>query len=432
MKMIRKNRILVAMAIWLLIVGSFACWFELDTSHQEKHLAMSIAKSFSQQIIVSLQWNMLHDGVYVPVTSKTPPNPNLSEQIRVLTTDNSIKLARINPAYMIRQMADLAESNEGNIRFHLKSLKPIRPDNKAADWEEAFLQSFKQGVKEQGEFHKDGQTTWFRYMAPLSFDPHCLKCHEQRDVNRDDFQDGISVEIPYITHTHFHLFIHYGSVAVIGLICIFMGGRFYERKQRLFEATFNSPIPICITDKEFTILIANESYWAEFGPLPEGKKKIKCFEHRLGKSCHTENCPLTQVMGGSSKYICEPTKEKGGVCKHFIVTAKPLLDSRGRVEGVIESFQEITKRKQLESEKEHLIDELKNSLAQVKLLSGLIPICASCKKIRDDQGFWSQVESYVSKHSEARFSHGICPDCVRKLYPDICDKILESVDTQTT
>ena len=62
--------------------------------------------------------------------------------------------------------------------------------------------------------------------------------------------------------------------------------------------------------------------------------------------------------------------------------------------------------------------ELEAALAKVKLLDGLLPICAGCKKIRDDQGYWSRVESYIQKHSEARFSHGICPDCVKKFYPE--------------
>ena len=63
--------------------------------------------------------------------------------------------------------------------------------------------------------------------------------------------------------------------------------------------------------------------------------------------------------------------------------------------------------------------ELEDALANVKLLSGLIPICANCKKIRDDKGYWNQLESYISKHSTARFSHGICPDCQHKLYPEL-------------
>jgi hypothetical protein len=67
---------------------------------------------------------------------------------------------------------------------------------------------------------------------------------------------------------------------------------------------------------------------------------------------------------------------------------------------------------------EENIAQLQEALAKVKTLSGLLPICASCKKIRDDRGYWNQIETYVQKHSDAQFSHGICPDCIRKLYPE--------------
>ena len=63
--------------------------------------------------------------------------------------------------------------------------------------------------------------------------------------------------------------------------------------------------------------------------------------------------------------------------------------------------------------------EKEKALSQVKILSGLLPICASCKNIRDDKGYWNQIESYIRDHTEADFSHGMCPDCVKKLYPDI-------------
>lgn len=81
--------------------------------------------------------------------------------------------------------------------------------------------------------------------------------------------------------------------------------------------------------------------------------------------------------------------------------------------------EENSARKQTEVERDQLIQELQKSLANVKSLSGLLPICAGCKKIRDDKGYWSQVESYVQKHSEATFSHGMCPDCIKKYYPDM-------------
>ncbi len=90
----------------------------------------------------------------------------------------------------------------------------------------------------------------------------------------------------------------------------------------------------------------------------------------------------------------------------------------------------IEKRQQIEAEREALILDLQAALSKVKLLSGFLPICASCKMIRDDQGYWNQIESYISKNSEAVFSHGLCPDCVRKLYPQFSEEIMEKLEGQ--
>ena len=72
---------------------------------------------------------------------------------------------------------------------------------------------------------------------------------------------------------------------------------------------------------------------------------------------------------------------------------------------------------QMEQKVKELILELQDALTKVKILNGLLPICASCKKIRDDEGYWTQVEEYIEKNSQATFTHGVCPECMKKLYP---------------
>lgn len=72
--------------------------------------------------------------------------------------------------------------------------------------------------------------------------------------------------------------------------------------------------------------------------------------------------------------------------------------------------------------------ELKEALSQVKRLSGLIPMCSNCRRVRDDAGFWKQVEQYIAEHSEARVSHGMCPQCIRALYPEFADEILRQME----
>ena len=79
---------------------------------------------------------------------------------------------------------------------------------------------------------------------------------------------------------------------------------------------------------------------------------------------------------------------------------------------------DITERKQAEESLWEVRDELLGALDKVKTLSGLLPICSHCKKIRDDKGHWNQIEAYLRDHSEANFSHGLCPDCAKKLYPE--------------
>lgn len=197
-------------------------------------------------------------------------------------------------------------------------------------------------------------------------------------------------------------------------------------ERHLLESAFNQGTPVCITDVNFEVIKANEAYWSVFGRQPDPKRPLKCFEHRPGKACHTDNCPLTNILKGQPRYICEPQKEYNGELHYFLVVAQPFYDNdRGRqkVTGVIEVFYDITDRKRLENEKAMVIADLKESLRKVKLLSGLIPICAACKKVRDDHGYWSQVESYISKRSEAMFSHGICPDCVKTLYPEVYQEV---------
>ncbi len=89
---------------------------------------------------------------------------------------------------------------------------------------------------------------------------------------------------------------------------------------------------------------------------------------------------------------------------------------RQNMEQLKEAFLELEEK---EKAQQKLIKELHTALAEVKKLSGLLPICAECKKIRDDKGYWNEVELYISDHSEVQFSHGICPGCAKKYYAEI-------------
>jgi len=120
-------------------------------------------------------------------------------------------------------------------------------------------------------------------------------------------------------------------------------------------------------------------------------------------------------------YIRPPGWESG---RWHLASSRPLLDGSGRPQGGIVVLRDVTERKFVEEDRERLIVELYKSLEKVKTLTGLLPICAGCKKIRDDQGYWTQVEDYIARHSDVTFTHGLCPDCVSGLYPEVGKKKL--------
>lgn len=113
---------------------------------------------------------------------------------------------------------------------------------------------------------------------------------------------------------------------------------------------------------------------------------------------------------------------KNGNRVHMRVTEVPLFDDNGNVLGIEGIVQDITKLKRAEADRESAIKKLEKALSEIKTLRGILPLCSFCKKIRDDKGYWEQVDVYINKHSEADISHGICPECLKKHYPDWCDE----------
>ncbi|GAB4341258.1 MAG: hypothetical protein Kow0089_15460 [Desulfobulbaceae bacterium] len=224
-----------------------------------------------------------------------------------------------------------------------------------------------------------------------------------------------------VTSLQGHEIVWRGTFLLLALLFGLIVSCFYNRKieaRAALDNILNSVIPVCITDNDHTIVMANKSYYRIFGMPEQGSGPLKCYQHRPGPSCQTEKCPLEAITrGGRGEYTCESVKkEEGRPDRTFIVTASPYFDGRGRQVGIVESFQEITERKELEEERERLLARLNEALAEVKKLSGFLPICASCKKIRDDRGYWKDVEAYVTEHSEAKFSHSICPECAARHY----------------
>lgn len=220
-----------------------------------------------------------------------------------------------------------------------------------------------------------------------------------------------------------------GLLLLLALGCCFVTRELQKRKEAdlklqqtkaTLQSVFNSSIPICVTNFDYEIILANGEYIKTFknAGLDQEGAPMRCYQSRPGPLCKTEACPLQRIAAGEKEVTFDETKttdDKDN--QHFIVTARPLYNAEGVPLGIVESFQDITARDKLGKERDRLIGELQEALKEVNTLSGLLPICAHCKKVRDDQGYWSQIESYISSHSEAEFSHGICPGCIKEFFP---------------
>lgn len=126
---------------------------------------------------------------------------------------------------------------------------------------------------------------------------------------------------------------------------------------------------------------------------------------------------VSGIMRGDPQYLTGEfsRKCKDGSIGYHTFSARPAIRS-GEVIGIEGFIIDDTERKKFEQEREELIADLKKALQEIKTLQGFIPICAHCKKIRDDEGFWQQLEHYIAERTEAQFSHGLCPDCMKDFY----------------
>lgn len=301
---------LVAALLWTGTLGGLLAWSVRSEIRQSTELAISQTRAFFQEFLMTRFWNTLHNGVYVQVSEETPPNPFLQDDpLRDLVTTSGMQLTKLNPAYMTRQISDIAKQRSPII-FHLTGLNPINPANAPDTWEKEALR----GIDGTGE--KIAMTTTpqgekiFRYISSLIIEPRCLGCHERYGDKLGSQRGGISVSIPA-------------------------------------------------------------------GPLLDLQK---------------------------------------GQVRSLLVSFLPIW-----LFGLLAIVFCALRMDKYEKERTTIIQELRQSLQEVKQLSGLLPICCSCKNIRDDKGYWNEVEKYMSERADVQFTHGICPDCARKLYPELYD-----------
>jgi len=168
------------------------------------------------------------------------------------------------------------------------------------------------------------------------------------------------------------------------------------------------------------------------GTKPYGKRGIDtaCIGHPVSEVLPWL-LPTLDCLRKNGNETCECEASIDGRTMFFEVKRSDMLDVSEKFTSSIILLRNITISKLAEKDLKSTVAELGQALSEVKKLSGLLPICANCKKVRDDKGYWSQVEDYITVHSDATFSHGICPECVRKLYPGMADAVLKRIERRT-
>ena len=109
---------------------------------------------------------------------------------------------------------------------------------------------------------------------------------------------------------------------------------------------------------------------------------------------------------------------KSGALDYVVKSPEAFAEMPHTVARALREWTLLTERREAVAAQKRLIAQLEEALSKVKTLSGLLPICSGCNKIRDDHGYWSQVEGYIQEHTDAQFTHGLCPDCIRKYFPE--------------
>jgi len=218
-------------AVWTLLVGASLLW----NSHQARETALELARtkahlSYNKDLAYRL-WAASHGGVYVPVTPKTPPNPHLSHvPERDIKTPSGRALTLVNPAYMTRQVHELAAGIYG-VQAHLTSLNPIRPENAPDAWEAKALKACEAGAPEVSEVVQMAGEPYLRVMHPFRTEKSCLKCHAAQGYKEGDIRGGICVDVPLapffapVRSQTFTLAASHGLIWLLGLAGIVVGNR---------------------------------------------------------------------------------------------------------------------------------------------------------------------------------------------------------------
>lgn len=224
--------------VWPVAVVASLVWNVLQVKQNTLETARIQARVAYDKDIIYRRWNAEYGGVYVLVSEGTQPNPNLSDTAeRDITTPSGKQLTLINPAYMTRQVHELAKKEFG-VHGHITSLIPIRSENSADPWETEALRAFELGETEISSVEAMQGREYMRLMRPLLTEKGCLACHARQGYQEGEIRGGISVSIPMDPlrsvgrKQMFALIMGHGLLWLMGLVVIISGEHRRRRSKR--------------------------------------------------------------------------------------------------------------------------------------------------------------------------------------------------------
>lgn len=273
----------ILVVLWTVLIGISLTWSIHYKGQETMAVAMNEARTIFEKDLLYYRWAANQNGVFVPVTPSTGPNPYLKNfPDSSAVTDSGNTLTLVNPEYMIRQVYEMQTTDNG-ARGHITSLDPIRPGNAADPWEKKALLAFEDGVEEVSAIQNmDGQQ-YFRLMRPMITEKGCLKCHADQGYQEGDIRGGICVSVPMSLLNNlfredvFTMAMAHGALWLLGLLGIFLGAyritgsiREKEQAEMRLRAIINNMLDGLITlEENGCIESLNASAAGMFGYYPE-------------------------------------------------------------------------------------------------------------------------------------------------------------------
>ena len=295
-----------------LVFGGSLLWNINQVKNSVLQFALIEASASHEKDLLYRHWAAVHGGVYVPQTSQTPPNPYLDfVQERDLVTPSGRKLTLINPAYMTRQVFE-NKRKTCKTEGHITSLKPIRPENKADEWETKALNLFEKGQEECFSINEIQGKVYMRYMRPMMVEQACLKCHEAQGYKLGQVRGGISVSVPMdryyqIKHTRtIDLILTHLIIYIAILLFTYAGFRKLageiKKNNAIKKRALESEANLQLQNMEFQSLneeykIQNEKLQQNIEKAEESERLKAAFLHNLSHEIRT---PLNAIIGFSA------------------------------------------------------------------------------------------------------------------------------------